>query len=85
MSSLLVRNVDAGLAQLLRARAARHGRSAEAEHRLILEEALRGGAGPTGLDLWRELAGGPVLEPEEAAIFDEVEAERAAPPREPAL
>ncbi|WP_246792300.1 FitA-like ribbon-helix-helix domain-containing protein [Burkholderia perseverans] len=40
MANLLVRNVDDGLVQRLRERAAAHGRSAEAEHREILAKAL---------------------------------------------
>ncbi len=44
MSQLTVRNVSAELVQSLKQRAAEHGRSAEAEHREILREALREGA-----------------------------------------
>ena len=40
MPDLLVRGVDAKLVQALKARAGRHGRSAEAEHREILAQAL---------------------------------------------
>jgi plasmid stability protein len=40
MSQLIVRDIDAGLVRALKRRAARHGRSAEAEHREILREAL---------------------------------------------
>jgi len=40
MAQLTVRKLDASLVRALKERAARHGRSAEAEHRLILEEAL---------------------------------------------
>lgn len=40
--SLLVRNVDDELVRELKLRAARHNRSAEAEHRAILKEALAG-------------------------------------------
>jgi antitoxin FitA len=40
VSSLIVRNLDERVVNALKARAARHGRSAEAEHRVILEEAL---------------------------------------------
>ena len=40
MGQLLVRGLDDTLIATLRRRAARHGRSAEAEHRLILERAL---------------------------------------------
>jgi len=38
---LIVRNVDDGLVRALKRRATRHGRSAEAEHREILRDALR--------------------------------------------
>lgn len=41
MAQLLVRDVDDALVKALRERAARHGRSAEAEHREILAKALR--------------------------------------------
>jgi len=40
MTSLIVRNIDETIAQALKERAARNGRSAEAEHREILREAL---------------------------------------------
>ena len=43
MSQLTVRNVSAEIVRSLKQRAA-HGRSAEAEHREILREALREGA-----------------------------------------
>jgi plasmid stability protein len=41
MSQLIVRNIAPELVRALKRRAARHGRSAEAEHREILSEALR--------------------------------------------
>jgi plasmid stability protein len=41
MAQLTVRNIDSDLVQRLKIRAARHNRSAEAEHRAILEVALR--------------------------------------------
>jgi plasmid stability protein len=41
MARLLVRNVDDDLIRRLKVRAASAGWSAEAEHRLILEQALR--------------------------------------------
>ena len=41
MANLLVRGVDDVLVQQLRELAAAHGRSAEAEHRAILDAALR--------------------------------------------
>lgn len=40
MPSLIVRNVDEAVISALKRRAARHGRSAEAEHRALLSEAL---------------------------------------------
>lgn len=40
MPNLVVRNLDETLVRKLKQRAARHSRSAEAEHRAILEEAL---------------------------------------------
>jgi len=43
MPQLLVRNVPQDVVEALKRRAAEHGRSAEAEHRVILEEALRAG------------------------------------------
>jgi antitoxin FitA len=43
VSQLLMRKVDDDLVARLKQRAARAGRSAEAEHRLILEVALRPG------------------------------------------
>lgn len=40
MPQLIVRNLDPEIVEALRARAAAHGRSAEAEHRAILREVL---------------------------------------------
>ena len=40
MSSLIVRSVDDAIVQSLKVRAARHGRSMEAEHRALLAEVL---------------------------------------------
>lgn len=40
MANLVVRNLDRSIVQALKKRAVRHGRSAEAEHRSILESAL---------------------------------------------
>jgi plasmid stability protein len=45
MAQLIVRNVDDAIATALKKRAAQAGRSAEAEHRKILEEALAPKAG----------------------------------------
>ena len=41
MAQLIVRNIDQILVDLLKRRAAEHGRSAEAEHREILRAALQ--------------------------------------------
>lgn len=40
MANLVVRNVDEEVVRALKARAGRHGTSAEAEHRKILAQAL---------------------------------------------
>ncbi|MHB8763056.1 MAG: FitA-like ribbon-helix-helix domain-containing protein [Deferrisomatales bacterium] len=40
MATLHVRNLEPEVVDALKLRAARHGRSAEAEHRQLLEEAL---------------------------------------------
>jgi plasmid stability protein len=42
MSQLIVRNLNRRVVAALKARAVRKGRSAEAEHRAILEQALLG-------------------------------------------
>ncbi len=44
MGSLLVRNIDDDTVSRLKARAAAHGRSVEAEHRDILRRALAAGS-----------------------------------------
>jgi len=40
MGQLIIRNLKPGIVEALKRRAAERGRSAEAEHRAILEEAL---------------------------------------------
>ncbi len=40
MANLIVRNVDDAIANALKVQASKHGTSAEAEHRRILEQAL---------------------------------------------
>ena len=40
MASLIVRNIDVEIVEALKQRASRHGVSAEAEHRRILEQVL---------------------------------------------
>lgn len=49
MAQLIVRNLDESIVQALRERAARKGRSTEAEHREILREALNARRRPTSL------------------------------------
>lgn len=53
--SLHVRNLDDELIAKLKIRAARHGRSAEAEHREILRQALEAEVEPSFDDLAAEL------------------------------
>jgi len=53
--SLSVRNLDDDLIARLKRRAARHGRSAEAEHREILRQALAAEAEPGFDELAAEL------------------------------
>lgn len=53
--NLLVRNVEEELVALLKRRAARHGRSAEAEHREILKHALAAEPEPAFDDLAAQL------------------------------
>lgn len=47
VAQLLVRNLDEAIVRALKQRAARNGRSAEAEHREILREALLQSGAPT--------------------------------------
>ncbi|EJU13621.1 hypothetical protein LH128_07864 [Sphingomonas sp. LH128] len=53
--ALQVRNLDDDLVQRLRRRAARHGRSVEAEHREILRQALAAEVDPSFRDLAAEM------------------------------
>ena len=55
MSNLHVRNVDDEIVLRLKRRAARHGRSAEAEHREILAQALSTEAEPSFIELAAQL------------------------------
>ncbi|HEX3953263.1 MAG TPA: Arc family DNA-binding protein [Stellaceae bacterium] len=52
MPQLLVRDVPLDVVEALKRRAAEHGRSAEAEHRAILENSLR----PGRADFWERAA-----------------------------
>lgn len=49
MAQLLVRGIESDVVRELKIRAARHGRSAEEEHRQILREALRSGGSTKSL------------------------------------
>jgi predicted nucleic acid-binding protein len=53
MPQLLVRQLEQDVVDALRRRAAEHGRSAEAEHRILLGQALRPEAGPRFIDFLR--------------------------------
>ena len=76
MATLLVRNLDDTVVARLKARAMAHGRSAEAEHRAILEAALALERQPkTGAEMWALLRSGPELDlelpkDEEVTIID---------------
>ncbi len=61
MATLLVRRLDERLVDRLKQRAAAHGRSVEAEHRVILEEALRP-KGISGRELLEVMARAPRVE-----------------------
>jgi antitoxin FitA len=60
MGQLLVRNLDDDLIRRLKERAAAHGRSAEAEHRIILQQALQssGESFAERAARWRRLTAG---------------------------
>jgi antitoxin FitA len=69
--ALHVRNLDDDLILRLRRRAARHGRSIEAEHREILRQALSAEVDPTFDDLaaqLRKLTAGRRQTPSEALL-----------------
>ncbi len=69
MATLTVRKVDDEVARRLKERARAAGRSAEAEHRAILEAALR--PRRTGWDMFRELREKhPLLTDEEVEIIN---------------
>jgi len=61
MATLLVRNLDDTVVARLKARARAHGRSAEAEHRAILEAALRP-RGMSGKELLEIMRSGPKVD-----------------------
>ena len=68
MASLVVRNLDDDLVRRLKERARAEGRSAEAEHRRILEEALR--PRRSGRELWERLSRGERAEIDFGAGLD---------------
>jgi plasmid stability protein len=71
MATLIVRKLDDDLVQRLKERARAHGRSAEAEHRLILREALCPKPKMTGAELWRALRGeGPFFDDQMIAAME---------------
>ena len=74
MATLTIRNVDPGLQQRLRLRAAQHGRSMEAELRQILKDVLRGDPAEQELNLAESIR--RIVEP-----LGGIELE--IPPREP--
>jgi plasmid stability protein len=75
MANLIVREIDESLVRALKQRAAKHGRSAEAEHREILATALRR---PRKRDLAEVLAAVPNVgrDGDFRRIEDAIEAER---------
>ena len=73
MANLVVRNLDPRIVDALKQRAARHGRSAEAEHRALLEEAL---LRPQGKRFAEVLASMP-------NVGEDIDFERADDPTEP--
>jgi plasmid stability protein len=72
MANLVVRNLDPRIVDALKQRAARHGRSAEAEHRALLETLL---LQPKGKSFAEALAAMPNVGQDEdfERIEDEVE------------
>jgi plasmid stability protein len=80
MATLIVRKLDDDLVQRLKARAKAHGRSAEAEHRLILQEALRPRRKMTGAELWEALRGeGPFFDDQMIAAMESTHGPAKAP------
>ena len=77
MANLIVRDIDESLALALKQRAARHGRSAEAEHREILASVL---CGPRRRHLAEVLAAVPYVGRDEdfARVENAPEAPRLA-------
>jgi antitoxin FitA len=55
VSSITIRNLDPGIKERLRVRAAENGHSMEAEVRQILQKALKGSERPPGRDLYARI------------------------------
>jgi plasmid stability protein len=68
MAQLLVRGLSEEIVRRLRARAVSHGRSVEAEHRAILEEAVRGPH--TTTDAIARLRRAPIADLDAASLRD---------------
>ena len=67
MATLIVRKLDDALVQRLKERAKAHGRSAEAEHRAILQEVLIPDKKVSGAEFWESLRRiAPLLEDDDA-------------------
>ena len=75
MAELVVRNVDPRVVEALKQRAAKNGRSVEAEHRALLEERL---LGPKGKRFAEALASMPNVGEDEdfGRVEDPVERDR---------
>lgn len=74
MANLHVRNLDDEIVARLKRRAARHGRSAEAEHREILRQALAGETDMSFDELaarLREATKGRIVTPSEILIRED--------------
>lgn len=75
MPQLLVRHVPPDLVQALKRRAAENGRSAEAEHRALLQQALDPPAAKEAvweaMRLAREATRGRIRKPSEAIVREE--------------
>ncbi len=80
MATLIVRKLDDDLVQRLKARAKAHGRSAEAEHRLILQEVLSPKPKMTGAEFWEALRGeGPFFDDQMIAAMESTHGLAKAP------
>ncbi len=76
MGQLIVRNLDDTLVDALKVRATAHGRSAEAEHREILRQALAGRPAATVDWLARAAALRAKLRPSSVSTTDLLRADR---------